>query len=205
MSDPGEPKGSAELSSSPSTPRGMESSIAALASDQQLVRRYVETRAEDAFRDLYRAHSPYLFCLAMRVSGGRREEAEEALQEAWIRAAKKMPEFRWQSALKTWLGGFVINCCREQRRRRRPDGPEPTLVETSAPAPDGRLDLDRLLASLPEHQRTVLILFAIEGYTHQEIGGILGIAPGTSKSRLFEARRGLRGLRAEHRNSGDPE
>ncbi len=184
----------------------MRSSATVQDRDRELVRRFLRTRAEDAFRDLYRFHSPYLFCLAMRVSGGRREEAEEALQEAWIRAARKLPEFRWQSALRTWLGGFVVNCCREQQRRRR-ESREPDLLETmaEAPSPDGRLDLDRLLAALPDHQRTVLVLHAIEGYTHKEIGGLLGIAPGTSKSRLFEARRALQELRASHRNPGDSE
>ena len=184
----------------------MESSSAVAENDRELVERFLTTRADDAFRALYRLHSPYLFCLAMRVSGGRRGEAEEALQEAWIRAARKLPEFRWRSALRTWLGGFVVNCCREQRRRRpepvEPDPDEPVAVE---PSPDGRLDLDRLLAALPDRQRTVLVLHAIEGYTHEEIGGLLGIAPGTSKSRLFEARRALQKLRAAHRTPGDPQ
>lgn len=180
--------------------------MAVADSDRELVQRFLETRAEGAFRDLYRMHSPYLFCLAMRVSGGRREQAEEALQEAWIRAARKLPDFRWRSTLRTWLGGFVVNCCREQLRRAV-ELAEPDAAETLAvmPAPDGRLDLDRLLAALPSHQRTVLVLHAIEGYTHEEIGGLLGIAPGTSKSRLFEARRALQKLRDAHRKSGESE
>lgn len=177
--------------------------------DGALVRRYLETRSEEAFRDLYRDHSAYLYGLALRLTGGRREEADEALQEAWIRAAQKLEGFRWQSALKSWLGGIVVNCCREQRRRRRPEGPDLQLVEGLAGRPDpegaidGRLDLDRLLAVLPETQRTVIVLFAIEGYTHEEISGLLGIAPGTSKSRLFEARRALRDARQAHRRTGD--
>jgi RNA polymerase sigma factor (sigma-70 family) len=55
-----------------------------------------------------------------------------------------------------------------------------------------RLDLERCVSSLPEGQREVLILFHIEGYSHDEIADLLDIAPGTSKSRLFEARRALR-------------
>ena len=48
-----------------------------------------------------------------------------------------------------------------------------------------------------------MVLYAVEGYTHEEIGGILGIPPGTSKSRLFEARRTMRRLREAHRHTGD--
>ena len=91
---------------------------AEMSSDEALVTEYLESRDEGAFRDLYRAHSPYLFGLALRITGGRRDEAEEALQEAWIRAAQKLDTFRWQSALKTWLAGFVVNCCREAQRKR---------------------------------------------------------------------------------------
>jgi RNA polymerase sigma-70 factor (ECF subfamily) len=177
--------------------------------DEALVREYLATRSEEPFRQLYRSHSPYLFGLALRVCGGRRGEAEEALQEAWIRAAAKLDGFRWDSALRTWLAGIVVNCCRELRRRRPPPGPPLALVdERSADldlpgAVDGRLDLGRLLDALPESQRIVIVLFAIEGYTHEEIGGLLGIPPGTSKSRLFEARRTLRGLREAHRRTGD--
>jgi RNA polymerase sigma-70 factor (ECF subfamily) len=177
--------------------------------DEALVREYLATRSEEPFRELYRSHSPYLFGLALRVCGGRRGEAEEALQEAWIRAAGKLDGFRWDSQLRTWLAGFVVNCCRELRRRRPPPDPAPAPVEERrddaepAGAVDGRLDLDRLLDALPEGQRIVIVLFAIEGYTHEEIGGLLGIPPGTSKSRLFEARRTLRELRAAHRRTGD--
>lgn len=176
-----------------------------LEEDRALVQRYLDTRAEEAFRELYRAHSPYLFGLALRICGGRRDTAEEAVQEAWIRAAERLADFSWSSALRTWLGGFVVNCCREQIRRRRRDTTL-ALVEprTPTPPPDRRVDLEQLLAHLPEGQRTVLVLFAVEGYTHDEIAGLLGIAPGTSKSRLHEARRGLRRLREAQTHAGDP-
>lgn len=174
-------------------------------SDRILVERYLEDRAEDAFRALYRAHTAYLFGLALRISGGRRDVAEEAVQEAWIRAAERLDTFSWRSKLRTWLGGFVVNCCREQLRRR-PYAATLELVEpvTSA-SPEGRVDrvdLEQLLASLPEGQRTVFVLFAVEGYTHDEIAGLLGIAAGTSKRRLHEARQALRALRETHRNAG---
>lgn len=163
-------------------------------SDRELVGRFLRGRSEDAFRALYREHAPYLHCLALRLTGGRREEAEEAVQEAWIRAVERLERFEGRARLRTWLAGFVVNCCRELRRRRPAAAPEAARRDepSPAPVPVTRLDLERLLAALPAGQREVLVLFDVEGYTHREIADALGIAPGTSKSRLFEARRALR-------------
>jgi RNA polymerase sigma-70 factor (ECF subfamily) len=186
------------------------------ASDEELVERYLGERSEGAFRALYRAHTPYLFCLALRLCGGDRQEAEEAVQEGWVRAAQRLGAFRHRSSLRTWLAGIVINCSREQRRWRRrvvdPDterwreGAPARVPRSSAPGPSPgvRVDLERLVSALPEGQREVLVLFDVEGYTHQEIAASLGIAPGTSKSRLFEARRSLRRSLHEGTDVGGP-
>ena len=155
------------------------------------VERFLRGGEEAAFRALYRAHTGYLWRLAARLCGTRNDSAEDALQEAWLRAARALPNFRWESRLRTWLGGIVVNCCREQRRRaaRADPAPEPVLVRPNELA---RLDLEAALLSLPDGLREVLVLHAIEGYTHEEIGGLLGIAAGTSKSRLFDARAAIR-------------
>jgi RNA polymerase sigma-70 factor, ECF subfamily len=185
------------------------------ARDEELVKSYLENRSESAFRALYRAHTPYLFCLALRMCRGDRQEAEEAVQEGWIRAAQRLAGFRGDSTLRTWLAGIVINCSRERRRhwRHRLADPEPEprsgpalepRNSTPAPSPGVRVDLGRLVAALPDGQREVLVLFDVEGYTHQEIAASLGIAPGTSKSRLFEARRALRRSLNEGTELGGP-
>lgn len=165
----------------------------ARTNDVALVKRFLDQGSERAFRDLYRAHSSYLYCMAIRLVGGSREEAEEALQETWIRAAERLGAFQWRSSLRTWLGGITLNCCRELRRRRPPDS---RLDEARPPAADApaadTIDLERSIAALPPSQREVLVLFHMEGCTHEEIGDLLDIPPGTSKSRLFEARRQLR-------------
>ena len=162
--------------------------------DSELVQNYLECRSEQSFRLLYRAHSPYLYRLALRLVGGHQVEAEDALQEAWIRAAERLPDFHWRSALRTWLSGFVINCCREIRRKREPAALRADLADqmTEVESPADRIDLERLLEALPDGQREVLVLFHLEGFTHDEIADRLDIAPGTSKSRLFQARRTLR-------------
>lgn len=170
------------------------------ATDRELIARYLERRDESAFRALYRAHTPYLYALAYRLLGGAGAEAEDAIQEAWVRAAARLAAFDGRSALRTWLAGIVVNCCREQRRRaavrRVEELPEEPPAASSGGSPDvaghARVDLERALRELPDEQRRILVLFDLAGYSHQEIHGLLGIAEGTSKSRLFAARRALR-------------
>lgn len=165
--------------------------------DRALVADYLETRDEAAFRRLYRRHTPGLFGLAFRLSGSRREDAEEAVQETWIRACRRLPSFRWDSSLRTWLCGIAVRCLRERRRAasRRPEEelrPEAIPPDVSIARPGDGLDLERAIANLPGRSRQVLVLRDIQGFTHEEIGALLDIHPGTSKSYLFRARRAVR-------------
>lgn len=133
--------------------------------------------------------------------GGRETEAEEIVQETWIRAVRGLPGFEWRSTLRTWLTGIAVNCFREHLRRRR-RGPGPSVrdpadlalpdARTTVLASAQRIDLERAIAGLPDGYREVLILHDVQGYTHAEIAGLLGIAPGTSKSQLARGRRALR-------------
>lgn len=151
---------------------------------------------ERAFRELYRRHSPALYQLALRVLGGSVVDAEDVVQDAWIRATTRLSGFRWESSFRTWLIGIGLNRAREvlRRRSRRPTLELSEWREPPAPASrDGeRVDLERAIAGLPDGSRTVLVLHDVEGFTHEEIGRRLGIAAGTSKSQLFQARRALR-------------
>lgn len=135
--------------------------------------------------------------MALHLLGGGRWEAEEAVQETWLRAARGLSGFEWRSSLRTWLTGILIRCARERGRRGALDA-EP-FQETSGSADDPRLRatvervaVERALASLPPGYREVLVLHDLKGYTHGEIGRLLGIQPGTSKSQLHHARRALR-------------
>jgi RNA polymerase sigma-70 factor, ECF subfamily len=174
----------------------VEPAGSAAALDRALVERVVRERSEAAFRSLYQRHTPRLYQLALRLAGWREDEAAEILQDSWVRATRKLPEFRWESALSTWLAGIVVNRSREARRERTGGlaSLEDLGGEPRAPLPgaEAKLDLERAVASLPAGYRRVLILHDIEGYTHPEIGGLLGVEVGTSKSQLFEARRALR-------------
>jgi RNA polymerase sigma-70 factor (ECF subfamily) len=163
--------------------------------DRELVAQIVRRSDEDAFRVLFRRFTPRLFALARRLLAGDEADADDVVQEAWVRAAGRLGEFGWRSSLSTWLSGFVINCARERLRRRRPDAADPETLE-ALPGPVGiaglALDLDAAIARLPDGYRTVLVLHDVEGYTHDEIATLVGIAPGTSKSQLFQARRAIR-------------
>jgi RNA polymerase sigma-70 factor (ECF subfamily) len=153
---------------------------------------------EAAFRQLYRRHTPRLMALVLRFLGGNEADAEDVVQEAWVRAAERLDQFRWEAAFASWLSSIALNLAREQLRRhgRRkevewPEGPE----EPPAVAPLSRVDtadLERAIAGLPTGYRTVLVLHDVEGYRHEEIADLLGVSVGTSKSQLFHARRAVR-------------
>jgi RNA polymerase sigma-70 factor (ECF subfamily) len=129
--------------------------------------------------------------------GGRRSDAEDAVQETWLRGTVRLAGFRGDAALRTWLAAITINCCRELLRRRAalPAGGDVEWVPPEAQgAADGeRVDLERAIAALPDGYREVLVLHDMEGYTHEEIADRLGISDGTSKSQLSRARAALRG------------
>jgi RNA polymerase sigma-70 factor, ECF subfamily len=120
------------------------------------------------------------------------------VQEAWIRATEAAPNFRWESGFGTWLTGIAINRFKELLRKRN-RWPSLGLEQVSEPEirPDRvgeRVDLEKALGLLPLGYRTVLVLHDLEGFRHEEIAEQLGIAPGTSKSQLFHARRCVRAL-----------
>ena len=163
-------------------------------SDRDLVTRFLAHGDEEAFRLLFRRHTPRLYALTLRLCGGRGDEAEDVIQTTWVRAAGQLARFEWRSALSTWLTGIAINCAREARRTRSLDASVETLEALAAPAapPGARIDLDRAIAALPDGYREVLVLHDVEGLTHVEIAASLGVAVGTTKSQLFHARRAVR-------------
>ena len=161
--------------------------------DRALVREFLAARDEAAFRTLYRAHTPALYALALRLTGGDDREAEDLVQESWTRAVRGLGSYRADAALRAWLCGLLVNVRRERIRTdwRISDAP---LDDTPAPPrlPEASLDLERAIAALPQGARDVFILHDVEGYKHREIAVMLGVEPGTSKSQLARARALLR-------------
>lgn len=166
--------------------------------DRILVESFLLTRDEGVFRLLYRRHAPALWRLALRLCDGDANAAEAIVQEAWVRAVERLPDFAWKSALRTWLAGIVVHCRkealrREMQQRERFEEPDAGLaVAARAEDPALRMDVATAFAQLPEGYRTVLTLHDLEGYKHEEIADMLGIAIGTCKSQLHHARRAFR-------------
>jgi RNA polymerase sigma-70 factor, ECF subfamily len=155
-----------------------------------------------AFEELYRQHSTRLFNLAWRMCGTR-ADAEDLLQEIFLLAYRKLPEFRGDSTVGTWLYRLAMNRCLDhlKSRQTRASGVTTQLDEEVIAGPalvaDGglnRLDLERAIARLPEGARAAFVLHDVEGFQHHEIASILGISEGTSKSQVHKARLKLRAL-----------
>ena len=147
---------------------------------------------ERAFRELYRLHTPAMYAMALRLLARNAADAEDAIQEAWLRAVRGLGAFRGDSALRTWLVGITVRCALEIGRRgtRRVD---PAGDGEIVRAPDlERLDLEAALAALADGYREIVVLHDVHGYTHAEIAGLLGIDQGTSRSQLSRARQILR-------------
>jgi len=160
--------------------------------DRILVDAFLRDRGEAAFRQLYRRHTPHMLRLGRRLAASGRVNPEDVVQEAWVRAIRKLEGFEGRSTLGSWLGGIVVNVVREQRRK--PEVTAPADIEPAAfwADPISGIELSDNLRALPPGFRAVVTLHDIAGFTHAEIGQILGIDIGTSKSQLARARRRLR-------------
>jgi RNA polymerase sigma-70 factor, ECF subfamily len=150
-----------------------------------------------AFERLYRAHVARVHSLVRRMLGD--EEADEVTQDVFVRVWQKLGTFRGESAFSTWLHRLAVNVVLARRadlgtrRRRFHDDDEPLeLVSTRSASPETSMDFEQALARLPDGARQVFVLHDVEGYRHEEIAGMLGLATGTSKSQLHRARMALR-------------
>ncbi|HEY0375775.1 MAG TPA: sigma-70 family RNA polymerase sigma factor [Pyrinomonadaceae bacterium] len=158
-----------------------------------------------AFEELYRRHFRRVFAIALRMTASP-EEAEDLAQETFIQLFKKIGSFRGDSAFTTWLHRMTVNqvLMHFRRRKSRPEytteeGETPVQIvqgtenQNRMPVVD-RIVLEDAIAKLPLGYRSVFVLHDVEGYEHNEVGKMLGISEGTSKSQLHKARLKLRGL-----------
>lgn len=163
--------------------------------DQELIDGFLRHRSEREFRRLYQRHAAGIHRLALHLANYDRVTADEAAQETWITAVKKLETYRGASSFKTWLTGILIYKIKELQRAGRRTPGETLNEEMGQPTsgyPGIGLDLQRSLARLSQGYHQVLVLHDAEGYTHQEIAELLGISEGTSKSQLFHARKQVR-------------
>ena len=155
-----------------------------------------------AFGELYREYEGRIYGLALRMLG-EPSRAEDATQEVFVRAWRKLDRFAGGSAFYTWLYRLAVNVVLNEIRRRgrepEPVDPADGRLETApidaarrSAAPASGIDLERAVATLPRQGRLVFWLHDVEGYRHREIAEMLGIAEGTSKAHLHRARLRLR-------------
>lgn len=151
-----------------------------------------------AGRALYDMHASRVYSLAYRLSGDA-EKAREFTQDTFIRAFSRLSQFRGDAAFSTWLHRIVVTIVSNARRSEIRFAREVALeeahsIEVTAPEadPDLKECIARAVERLSDAYRTTLIMHDIEGYTHAEIAGILGVPEGTCKSRLSAARAQLR-------------
>jgi RNA polymerase sigma-70 factor (ECF subfamily) len=156
-----------------------------------------------AFEALYRDHVARIHGLCLRLLRDR-QRAEDLTQEIFVKAWQRLDGFRGESRFYTWLHRLGVNeAIGELRRRGRWEErftASADLPEPAAPAvhdPQHGVDLERAVAALPPVARLVFLLYDVEGYRHQEIAELTGMAEGTSKANLHRARRLLR--KALHR------
>ena len=192
----------------PSIPRNVD--IAA-CDDMELVR-MARQRDGAAFRAIMQRSNRRLYRIARAVLHDD-SEAEDVVQEAYMRAFAALADFRGESSLSTWLSRIVLNEALGRLRRARPTV-DVTAIETRQPSQDGvipfplastQLDpertmaqrqiqvlLERAIDDLPEVFRTVLVARVVEGMSVDETADLFGLRPETVKTRLHRARRLLR-------------
>jgi RNA polymerase sigma-70 factor (ECF subfamily) len=142
---------------------------------------------------------------------GNEAEAEDLTQEVFLQLFRKMDTFRGESAFATWLYRVAVNVVLMRLRRK---SPSTTSLEEVTELKEGifslqqvlgapdrvlttaidRLNLERAVSQMPPGYRQVFLLHYVEGYGHREIGRMLGLSTGTSKSQLYKARVRLRQL-----------
>jgi len=123
--------------------------------------------------------------------------AEELTQEAFVHAWRKLELFRGESKFSTWLYRLTTNLVLDKLRLKKHNF-EKAMTELDDTIPtigeklDERRDLENGIASLPDGARTVFVLYELEGHSHEEIGNMIGVAPGTSKAQLHRAKKLLK-------------
>lgn len=158
------------------------------------------TGDRDAHYRLYKLYSKAMFNVGYRITKSE-EDAEDVLQEAFISAFRNLDNYRGDATFGAWLKRIVVNKALNALNKRKhelipdDDGQWDVAEEDSATEYREELTVERVkkaIEKLPDGYRTVLSLYLLEGYDHQEIGEIMGISESTSKSQLNRAKARLK-------------
>lgn len=160
---------------------------------------------QEAFAELVRRHQRRAYTVARAIVLNH-EDAEDAVQDAFLHVFRALHRFLPDQAFGAWLHRIVANAALDVTRRRKvrdaDELPETVASPFRDPAEGGELRerLQTALETLPTRQRSVLVLHDVEGFRHAEIGGMLGIPEGTARSDLHYARAQLRRLLGDLRS-----
>lgn len=149
---------------------------------------------------LYERHADRIYALCLRMCGDRvwaLELAQDAFVRAWEQLSRRPPEGDAGAWLWRLATNVVLNAMRSERRRHARIAPvaEPALLERitmGTPLPVRRMSIEAAIARLPERARAVYVLADVEGFAHEEVASMLGIAPGTVRAHLHRARAQMR-------------
>ncbi|MBE8167367.1 MAG: RNA polymerase sigma factor [Shewanella sp.] len=163
-----------------------------ISEEHQLIARACDGDKQ-AFKSLYELHHKRVYALAYRLAGGH-DLAHDITQECFIKLWNKLPSYRGDSQFSTWLHRLCVNQALTMIKNQKSFWSR--LFSTDTPPEQSFVDdyheLDQMILKLPERARIVFVLFAIEGYRHEEIAELLNMAVGTSKAQYHRARQLLK-------------
>lgn len=178
--------------------------MGAKSKEQDLVKRCIQGNAQ-AQRQLYQLLADKMFAVCLRYADSR-QDAEDILQEAFIKVFKNIKRFKFHGSFEGWVRRIMVNTSIEHHRKSlkwkyAEDAQEVAIKDESINALEKLKvqDLLNLIAKLPPGYKTVFNLYVIEGYSHQEIADMLQISVSTSKSQLFKARAALQELLKQYK------
>lgn len=144
--------------------------------------------------ELYARFAPKMYAVCLRYAGNA-EDAQDILQDGFVKIYKNLPKFRGEGSFEGWIRRIFVNTSIEHLRRKTYLKPIAEKEENTIPYNEksvldnlGEKDILKLVKQLSPGYRTVFNLYVVEGYTHKEIGDMLKISEGTSKSQLARAR-----------------
>ncbi len=150
----------------------------------------------EAIAELYDLFGATVYRVALRLMSSA-ADADDVVQDVFIGLGRSLLSFEGRGSLEGWIKRVTSRTALMRLRRQRArneislDVGLPAWTASPPSSPADRLTLERALEELPDSLREVFVLKEIEGYSHQEIGEMLGIRPGTSKIRLYRARKEL--------------
>jgi RNA polymerase sigma-70 factor (ECF subfamily) len=151
---------------------------------------------QQAFYQLYQKYHKKVYAICWRMLADK-DSAEDVCQEVFVQLWQKIANFRGESKFSTWLHSVATNIVLGHIRKnkswiQRVFSIEDQTIEVATVEMPDCSNLDKKIQTLPERARLVFVLFAIEGYRHEEIANMLGMAVGTSKAQYHRARGLLR-------------